>query len=290
MGSTKHTEFLSSEEVAKLEEIQREFDDIFSTPTDEEGECPLITVHLPLTDNTPIQCKPIRVSESDRNFIREQIEKWISQGICQKSTSAYAAPCFVVEQSFHETTPRRLVVNYAKTINQFLIPDSQPLDNMEDVIHRVAPKRYKFKADISKGFNNIPIVEEDMHKTAFVTPDGHYEFRRLPFGISIGPAVMTRAIKLAYSHLLGTGVSTYVDDIAFGNDNFTEHAETIRAVFAATHRANFRLLPSKLIMASHTISLFGRLLTPEGIVPDPERTSAILRYGPPSTIHEFEVF
>ena len=66
---------------------------------------------------------------------------------------------------------------------------------MEDVLRRIAGKKYKFKADISKAFNTIRIREEDIEKTAFVTPDGHYEFLRMPFGLATGPATMTRAIK-----------------------------------------------------------------------------------------------
>jgi hypothetical protein len=51
---------------------------------------------------------------------KKQVDQWIEQGICQPSRSDYAAPCFLVEQPFHETTPHRLVIDYAERSIQFL--------------------------------------------------------------------------------------------------------------------------------------------------------------------------
>ena len=43
--------------------------------------------------------------------------------------------------------------------------------------------KYFTTLDLSKGFRQVRMNEEDIKKTAFVTPDGHYEFLKMPFGL-----------------------------------------------------------------------------------------------------------
>jgi len=66
----------------------------------------------------------------------EQLEKWIKSGVCRNSTSAYGAPAFLIEQPHHESTPRRFIVDYSRTINPFTIKDPFSIDKMDDMIHR----------------------------------------------------------------------------------------------------------------------------------------------------------
>ncbi|GFR10146.1 retrovirus-related Pol polyprotein from transposon opus [Trichonephila clavata] len=123
---------------------------------------------------------------------------------------------------------------------------------MEDVIKRTAGKRYNYKMDIKSAFNTIRIRETDIYETGFVTPDGHFEFLCMPFGVTNGPSTMTRAIKLAYNHL------------ALYNE-----------------KRNFAL---------SEISLFGRILSQEGESSDPERTSSVNCYSTLKSIQEVRSF
>ncbi|GFS87198.1 retrovirus-related Pol polyprotein from transposon 17.6 [Nephila pilipes] len=153
------------------------------------------------------EIKPI---EPDRQFLKSQIQKWLKQGICRHSNSPYAAPTFIVDQPFHESTPRRVVVDFSRTINPITKIDPHPIDQMEDVIQRSAGKRYNSKMDVKSAFHCIRIRETDTYKTGFVTPDGHYEFLRMPFGVPNGPSTMTRAIKKAYDHLAPHNFQKYI--------------------------------------------------------------------------------
>lgn len=44
-------------------------------------------------------------------------------------------------------------------------------------------------AAATSGIHQIPIDPETVHKTAFVTRDGHFEYLRIPFGLANAPAV-----------------------------------------------------------------------------------------------------
>ncbi|GFX19898.1 retrovirus-related Pol polyprotein from transposon opus [Trichonephila clavipes] len=100
-----------------------------------------IEFKIDLHYDKPIRCRPYRLSEPDRQFLNMQIQKWLKQGICRPSNSTYAAPAFIVEQPFHESTPRRVVIDYSRTINSITKLDPHPIDHMEDVINRIDGER-----------------------------------------------------------------------------------------------------------------------------------------------------
>ena len=61
--------------------------------------------------------------------------------------------------------------------------DPEPMTTAEDLFKRLSGKKYLLKIDLTKGYRQIPVAPEDVHKTAFVTSDGQYEFMRTSFDI-----------------------------------------------------------------------------------------------------------
>ncbi|XP_040356843.1 uncharacterized protein LOC121046550 [Ixodes scapularis] len=280
---------LAATEQEELCSLVKEYEDIFAHQA-KIGECPYVELSINLEHSRPVRRQPYRLSQPDRQFLENQVQTWREQGICRPSTSMYASPAFVVDQPFHDTTPRRVVVDYSRTINPITVADLQPVDFMEDALHAIAGSRFMSNMDIKSAFFTIKVKEDDVHKTAFVTQDHHEEFLRMPFGLKNGPPTMTRAIKLAYSHLRKLGVVTYIDDIACAHNNFEDHIKCLREIFKATRSMGFTLSPTKCVFASPTITLLGRVLTTEGIQPDPDRTSAVSRYATLTSIHEVRSF
>ncbi|GFX40227.1 retrovirus-related Pol polyprotein from transposon 297 [Trichonephila clavipes] len=254
---------LSTIQQAQLDAVIGKFSDVFYSDDDNIGLCPYIEFKIDLQHHKPIRCLPYRLSEPDRQFLNMQIQKWLKQGICRPSNSTYTTPAFIVEQPFHESTPRRVVIDYSRTINSITKLDPHPIDHMEDVIKRIVGKCYISKMDAKSTFNTIRIRETDIFKTEFVTPDGHYEFLRMPFGVTNGPSTMTRAIKLAY-----------------------EHPSTTQS----TRNAGFKLAPGKTQLAVSEVALFGRILSQDGECPDPDRTASVQRYSTLKSIHEVRSF
>ncbi|GFS68089.1 retrovirus-related Pol polyprotein from transposon opus [Trichonephila clavipes] len=173
-------------------------------------------------------------------------------------TQLTQAPAFIVEQPFPESTPRRVVIDYSRTINSITKLDPHPIDHMDDVIKRIVGKCYISKMDVKSAFNTIRIRETDIFKTGFVTPDGHYKFLRMPFGVTNGPSLMTRAIKFAYKLLAPHNVNTCIDDISTFHDDFSYHLKVLYKILEATRNAGFKLTPGKTQLALSEIALFVR--------------------------------
>ena len=70
-----------------------------------------------------------------------------------------------------------------RKLNKITEVDPEPMTTAEDVFFRLSGKNYLSKIDLTKGYWQIPVAPEDVDKTAFVTPDGQYEFLQMPYGM-----------------------------------------------------------------------------------------------------------
>lgn len=103
------TEDVLSNEEKLLENMLIEYNDIFSTSENEIDEFSNFHMEINLTKDIPIKCKPYKTSEIGKQFMREQVEKWIKSGVCKNSTSPSGTPAFVIEQPHHESTSRSTI-------------------------------------------------------------------------------------------------------------------------------------------------------------------------------------
>ncbi|GFS82808.1 uncharacterized protein NPIL_110221, partial [Nephila pilipes] len=129
---------LSTTQQAQLDAVIGKFTDVFYANDDNIGLCPYVEFKIELQHEKPIRCRPYRLSEPDRQFLNSQIQKWLKKGICRLSNSPYTDPAFIVDQPFHESTTRRVAVDFSRTINSITKIDPHPIDQKEDAIKRTA--------------------------------------------------------------------------------------------------------------------------------------------------------
>ncbi|XP_037774704.1 uncharacterized protein LOC119571495 [Penaeus monodon] len=113
-----------------------------------------------------------------REALQGEVQDMLDTGIIRESRSPYASPVVVVKK---RDGTYRVCVDY-RQLNKKVEFDPMPMSTAEDLLHKLGGAKYFTKIDLSKGYWQIPVAEEDIHKTAFVTPDGQYEFLRMPFG------------------------------------------------------------------------------------------------------------
>ncbi|KFD45923.1 hypothetical protein M513_13208 [Trichuris suis] len=86
------------------------------------------------------------------------------------------------------------------------------MPRMDDVLDRVGGARYFSKLDLKSGYWQIPVEPADQGKTAFVTPDGLFQFK-MPFGLCNAPASFSRLMDQVLGDLKWTACLSYMDDI-----------------------------------------------------------------------------
>lgn len=281
---------INSNDVKQVEKLVSEYEDIFKNDNNDIGKFPDFQLEINLKHDKPLSCKPYRLPEPERKFLKETIEKWLEQKICRLSSSPYAAPMFVVEQPFHETTQYRPVVDYSRTINPITILDVQPIPRMEDIIHTISQFPLKFKLDIFHAYHNICIKEKDIFKTAVITQDYHVEFMRVMFGLAGGPSIMSKVVNKTYGSLYSDGVRAYFDDISGGANTIEQLLNLLRKVFQVTREKNLKLNKEKCLFLATEIPLFGRIIGYQQERTDPKRTVAVEQYQTLKSVKEVRSF
>jgi hypothetical protein len=94
----------------------------------------------------------------------------------------------VVENDHCELIPTRIVNGWRmctdfRKLNKATRKDHFPLPFMDQMLERLAGKKYFCYLDGYSGFLQIPIHPEDQEKTTFTCPYGMFAYRRLPFGL-----------------------------------------------------------------------------------------------------------
>ena len=127
-------------------------------------------------------------------------------------------------------------------------------------------------------------------KTAFVTPQGLYEIRVMPFGLKNAPGVFQRLMQQVVSSLnSGSGpdfVSVYLDDILVFSKNLNEHLEHLRLVIERQMEVGLKLKPSKCKLAQHELEYLGHVVSREGLRTNPKLTEAVVDFPRPQSVHD----
>ena len=85
--------------------------------------------------------------------------------------------------------------------------------------------------DAFSGYNQIRMSEEDEEKTAFVTSQGLYYYKVMPFGLKNARATYQRLVIQMFSKQIGRNVEIYVDDMLVKSKTNIEHLDDLRETF-----------------------------------------------------------
>ena len=101
-------------------------------------------------------------------------------------------------------------------------------------------------ADLNSAYNQIPLDEESIRYTHFTFGNEQYCFKRLFYGISIGPAAFASILTHFLYLLIRKGtVITYVDDIFIQTNSYEQMYETLIEYHKVLLKENFKAAPDK---------------------------------------------
>lgn len=251
----------NADQTEKMRSVLSENIHVFTNPRNELDLCTHAEHTIDLSDNTPVRMQPYTTSDVNRKFIREETEDWLKRGIIRKSKSACASPVIVVDQPHHESTPKRMCVDY-RFLNAKTTKRAYPMPRIDTLLRKVSGSQLFSKLDEKKAFLNVPIRESDIEKAAFVTEDGHYEPTRMIFGLCTAPSTMQSIMDYGLKPFIDSGhVIVYMDDICIFTNDIEQHIRTVNDVLKKFTDLNLRVDFRKCTFAADSISFLGYIIS-----------------------------
>ncbi|GFV80509.1 hypothetical protein TNCV_2150431 [Trichonephila clavipes] len=144
--------------------------------------------------------------------------------------------------------------------------------------------------DLRSGYWQIEIDEADLEKTAFITPEGLYEFKVMPFGLCNAPATFERMMDNLLRNFKWTMCLCYLDDIIVFSETFEDHLIRLRLVLKCLQEAGLKLNSKKCLFAAQEVKILGHHVSSNGVRPDPDKIKAVRNFPTPKNIHGIRSF
>lgn len=210
----------------ELKQLFDKYPKSYSTNLATLGKARDYEIEIELESKKPVCFRPYRLPDCDRVLLRKIIDELLEYKIIQESRSAYASPVLLVDKKEGE---KRLCIDY-RSLNKITIKDKYPMPRIEDLLDRLKGCKYFTSLDLKSGYYQIGVKNESIDKTAFITEDGHYEFLRMPFGLSNGPSVFQRLMNRILGNLRFGSVIVYLDDLLIISETVEQNLSVLESV------------------------------------------------------------
>ena len=225
----------------------------------------------------------------------KQVDQMLEQDIIRPCCSPYASPVILVpkkkssgEGSQGETPSYRFVTDF-RELNKVTVKDRHPLPRIESLLSELGAKSKYFSVLDRKGaYWQLPVREGDQEKLAFVTDQGQYCYRVLPFGVCNGPAAWQRVMQTVLRGM--DKVLVYPDDCLLYSETFEEMVCLIREVCERFRRHGVKLNPTKCVFAQTEVRFLGHIISKGQIKPTESAVQAVLNYKKPTSRPEVRRF
>ena len=262
--------------------LKSEFPSVFR---DVPGRTDVCHLAIRTGDSPPIASVPHRVPDSMKSLVKEEVEKLLELGVIVVSISPWASPIVPVPKG---DGGLRLCVDYRR-LNGVTQGDPYYMSTFDEILERVGHSMCISKIDLRKGFYQIEVEEESVAKTAFLTPYGKYEFRRMPFGLKNAPGIFQRAMDIVLRDCFGWA-APYIDDIVVFSRSGGEHLGHLRSVFCALQKFGLTVNEAKCQFGHEKMEYLGHLIG-MGVLAVPEhRATAMANYVRPKTKRQLRAF
>ncbi|XP_046141954.1 uncharacterized protein LOC123987841 [Osmia bicornis bicornis] len=284
-------EHLNKEEKSSIKNLISNNADRFYLNEDELGATNKIFHRIITTDEAPVNIKQYRYPQALKEEVNKQVNELLEKDIIEHSSSPYNSPIWIVpkKEDTQGNKSWRLVIDFRK-LNEKTISDAYPLPNIVDILDQLGSAKYFSIFDLKSSFHQIPMHPDDKHKTAFSTPFGHFQFKRMPFGLKNAAGSFQRLMNNVLDGLQGVEAFVYIDDIVIYASSIEEHETKFNRLMARLREANLYLQPEKCELLKKEVAYLGHIITEDGVKPDPKKIEAVKEFPVPKTVKNIRQF
>ena len=128
--------------------------------------------------------------------------------------------------------------------------------------------------------------EADQEKTSFVTSQGLFYYKVMPFGLKNAGTTYQRLMNKMFAQQVGRNVQVYMDDMLVKSRREEDHLEDLRETFDILRSSNMKLNPRKCIFGVTVGKFLGFMVSQRSIEANPDNIWAIMEMTPPRNVKE----
>jgi hypothetical protein len=250
------------------------------------GKTNLIEHHIYTENVPPIKTLHRPINPGLEKDLKEQLDKWIQHDVIEPSSSPWS---FAMVTASKKGGVIRWCIDY-RLLNKVTLNDSILLPGIEDNLARLSGSSVFSGVDGAGAYHCVGVHKADIPKTAFSTPFGLWQFKRLPFGLCNAPATYTRLVQMVLEGISYDEALPFLDDTCIHSKDLEGHHLAMRKVFEAYRRAGLKIQPSKCHLFQAKIEYLGHFISKDGVSPVPKYVQVVQNWPLPTNKTEARSF
>ena len=228
----------------------------------------------------PIFKKSRSVAYALQPALETELMRMQQEGILEPiESSEWATPLVIVPKSNGRL---RVCGDFKVTINKCVETKTYPLPTAEDIFARLAGGRVFTKLDLSQAYLQLAVDDDSKELLVINTPKGLFRYNRLPYGVSIAPAIFQSVMDRVLHNL---PVACYLDDILIAAPTVKEHDILLEKVLQRLQDSGIHLREDKCQIAQEQVEYLGHVVDATGIHPTKDKVRAIKEPHYLKTLH-----
>lgn len=186
--------------------ILHDFDDIFRVP---DGLPPQRSIehHINLKEGTnAINVQPYRYAYFQKDEIERQVNAMLTTVIIRPSSSPFSSPVLLVKK---KDGSWQFCTDY-RALNDATVKDCFRISTVKDILDELHGASFFTKLDLTAGCHQVRKHPQDVHKMAFRTHSGHYEYLEMPFGLCNAPSTFQSLMNDIFWPLMRNSVLVFL--------------------------------------------------------------------------------